>query len=88
MNGLLSFIPKASAEETMNFIYNCKVFQYGVGWGGFESLIINLTVGLTEEEAKNQDCPANLVRIHCGLEDHQTLIEDLSQALDKMKVQE
>ena len=85
-NGLISFVPKGTVEQVRQFMYDLKVFQFGVGWGGFESLVINITVGYTPEQAEAVDCPVNLVRIHCGLEDADSLIADLEQAFEKLKV--
>ncbi len=85
-NGLISIVPHGSTEQIQEFIYSCKLFQYGVSWGGFESLIHGNTVGLSEEQAAKVDCPANLVRIHVGLEDVDSLIADLDQALAKIEM--
>ena len=79
-NGLMSFVPEGKPEQIRKMIGNCKFFQYGVSWGGFESLIVDLTVGQKKEEAEKFDLPADLVRIHVGLENPETLISDLEQA--------
>lgn len=47
---------------------------------------IGNTVGLSEEQAAKVDCLANLVRIHVGLEDVDSLIVDLDQALAKIEM--
>ena len=54
------------------------MFQRGVSWGGFESLVT--PIGWSEE-AERYGVPKNLVRIHVGLEDADTLIKDLDAAL-------
>ena len=43
------------------------------------------TVGMSEEEAAALDVPTNLIRLHVGLEDVDTLIEDLEQAFEASK---
>ncbi len=79
--GLLSFVPKGSIKETQEIINACKLFQYGCSWGGFESLIIDAAVGLSEQESKEFGVPQNLIRLHVGLENKDSLIADLEQAL-------
>jgi cystathionine beta-lyase len=83
-NGLLSFVPKGSPEAIKRMISKCKLFQHGVSWGGFESLIVGISVGATAEAAASSDVPINLVRLHVGLEDAGSLIKDLEQALARL----
>ena len=85
LNGLISFVYDGSAEQAREFMYSLKMFQYGVSWGGFESLVAPGSVGLTDEEAAAIGMPANVVRIHVGLEDVDTLIADLEQAFEASK---
>lgn len=80
-NGLMSFVLDGSEEQVMKFVNSLHCFQRGVSWGGFESLVVPL--GWSEEAAK-YGMPKNLVRIHVGLEDADTLIADLDQALAKL----
>jgi cystathionine gamma-lyase len=84
-NGLLSFIPDAEPEGIRKMISKCRHFQYGVSWGGFESLIVGISVGMSEKDAASGDVPLNLVRLHVGLESADTLIADLEQALGYLK---
>ncbi len=79
--GLLSFVPKGGVKETYDIINACRLFQYGCSWGGFESLIIDAGVGLSEEESRDFGVPQNLIRLHVGLEHKDSLIADLEQAL-------
>ncbi len=85
LNGLISFVYNGSAEQAKEFMYSLKMFQYGVSWGGFESLVAPGSVGLTDEEAAAIGMPANVVRIHIGLEDVDTLMADLKQAFEASK---
>ena len=85
LNGLIGFVYDGSAEQAREFMYSLKMFQYGVSWGGFESLVAPGSVGLTDEEAAAIGMPANVVRIHVGLEDVDTLIADLEQAFEASK---
>ena len=77
-NGLISFVPNGSAEEVAAFMSRLHMFQRGVSWGGFESLVT--PIGWSEEAAR-YGVPQNLVRIHVGLEDVNSLIADLDAAL-------
>lgn len=83
-NGLLSFVLKGTARQAETFLDSLACFLRGCSWGGFESLASPFTVGTTEEYNQELDCPANLIRLHIGLEDVETLIADLEQAFEKM----
>lgn len=85
LNGLIGFVYDGTAEQAREFMYSLKMFQYGVSWGGFESLVAPGSVGLTDEEAASIGMPANVIRIHVGLEDVDTLIADLAQAFEASK---
>lgn len=84
-NGLLSFVVDGTAKEAEKFMDSLKYFLRGCSWGGFESLVSPFTVGTTEEYNNEIDCPANLIRLHIGIEDVDTLIADLDQAFKAMK---
>lgn len=83
--GLISFIYDGTAEQATKFIHSLKIFQHGVSWGGFESLVVSGSVGMSEEAAKAVGMPVNVVRIHAGLENVDTLIADLEQAFEESK---
>ena len=80
-NGLMSFVPKGTEEQVKKFTQSLHFFQNGSSWGCIESLCVQLG---NNDEARKAGQPDNLVRIHVGLEDPDTLIADLQQALDKM----
>lgn len=84
-NGLLSFVLKGTAQQAEGFLDSLTCFLKGCSWGGFESLASPFTVGTSEEYNRELDCPANLIRLHIGLEDVETLIGDLKQAFEKIK---
>lgn len=73
-NGLMSLVPKGSAEEAKKFVGRLHFFQNGCSWGGFESLALYLGGPVDK-----------LVRIHIGLENPDTLIADLDQALNRIE---
>jgi len=79
-NGLLSFVFDGTPQQAKKFIDSLHCFLNGCSWGGFESLAISFTVGADPESSKERECPVNLIRLHIGLEDVETLIADLEQA--------
>lgn len=85
-NGLMSFEIESEGddEKVYNFVRNLNIFQVGVSWGGFESLVCTPFMNGTLENAKEQGAQGReLVRIHCGLEGTENLIEDLDNAFKK-----
>ncbi len=78
--GLMSFELNASLEKTVKFCNSLSLFQKGVSWGGFESLVIMPCYKLTDEEAKDRHSSRNLVRLYCGLENADDMIQDLESA--------
>ena len=76
--GLLSFVPAGSWEEVVRFTSRLHCFQNGCSWGGFESLCIPLG---SDDASRAAGRPENLVRMHVGLENVDTLIADIEQAL-------
>lgn len=83
-NGLLSFVIDGEADRAERFIGSLQCFLKGCSWGGFESLVISFTVGAAQEYCNEIDCPPNLIRLHIGIENPETLIADLEQAFQKM----
>lgn len=75
-NGLLSLIIDGTKEQQNQFIQQLRVFQHGVSWGGFESLVADATVN-----KELPGVPSGVIRLHVGLENQETLIADLEQAL-------
>ena len=78
--GLMSFTLDATPEECNRFIRACRIFRNGCSWGGFESLMIGLTIGADEESLKRQHLPRNLIRIHVGQESVDAMKSDLEGA--------
>lgn len=79
--GLLSFVIDGTAEQAKQICDSLKIFKIGVSWGGFESLVMMPYLKNDEETSKIMRGPAHLIRIHCGLEGVDNLIEDLEEAL-------
>lgn len=82
-NGLLSFEFNGTKEQAEKFMDSLQCFLRGCSWGGFESLVVPFTVGTTPEYNEMIECPANLIRLHVGIENVETLIADLEQAFAK-----
>jgi cystathionine gamma-lyase len=83
-SGLLSFIPAGTDDQILAFVDSLKWFQTGCSWGGFESLVIPIGFGMDQETEERLGIPHGLVRISVGLENLNTLLEDLDQALAKL----
>lgn len=74
--GLLSFIPKVQEEARIaGFVESLRVFQLGVSWGGFESLVVPIHLQTIDWPE-----PRWIVRLFCGLESPADLVADLEQA--------
>jgi cystathionine beta-lyase/cystathionine gamma-synthase len=82
--GLLSIQLKASSvAEVEAFCNALKHFLMATSWGGYESLIFPLCA-LAASKSFENPLPWDMVRLYIGLEDPEILIQDLSNALDKM----
>jgi cystathionine beta-lyase/cystathionine gamma-synthase len=83
--GMISFELNHSAER---FIKYLSIPAYAPSLGGVESLIIlpakTSHAGLSDEERKKAGIEYNLIRLSVGIESTDDLIEDLSQAFDKL----
>ena len=79
--GLMTFEIKGSTEDAKKVVNSLKVFKIGVSWGGFESLACMPHMRQSEQMCDWLGGKQNLIRIHCGLEDVDALINDLEQAL-------
>lgn len=82
--GLMSLEIDGDAKATARFVDALKIFERGCSWGGFESLAIAYTYNWTEEQQAFLGVNQSVVRLHCGLEGADNLIEDLKQALEKV----
>lgn len=84
-SSLFSIILDGTGDEIMEFGKRLKYFYRAPSWGGFESLIA-LPGAYTEGKyPTTNEIPKGLVRLHIGLEDPDTIIEDLAQALAVLK---
>ena len=86
--GLLTFLVKdADWRQTADIIDAVQIPRIAPSLGGVESLIEQPLVisyfECTPEEREAYGIPDNMIRLSCGIEDSQDLIDDLRQALDR-----
>jgi cystathionine beta-lyase len=80
--GLFSFEPvDQSREGVLAFCDALQVFQRGISWGGFESLVVPLKTSPADYET-----PRWVIRLFCGLEGVNELKADISQAFERAGV--
>jgi O-acetylhomoserine (thiol)-lyase len=86
-SGLLSFELK-SFEEAIKVVDATKLYSLVVNIGDSKSIITHPASTthqqLSQEELEACGVPAGLIRISCGLEDIEDLIEDMEQALESI----
>ncbi|MBE5767150.1 MAG: PLP-dependent transferase [Clostridiales bacterium] len=80
--GLMSLQINGTPQQAQTFVNSLKVFREGVSWGGFESLVSGKTIGMPPERCIEEDVDTNVIRLHVGMENIDTLLKDLEQALD------
>jgi len=80
--GLFTIALRAnSVAEVERFCNSLKRFLLAVSWGGHESLVMPRCLGMAPD---SKEAGYNLVRFYVGLEDPQTLIDDIRQALQTL----
>lgn len=85
--GLVTFlVADADWKQTAAVVDRAKIARIGPSLGGVETLIeqplIMSYYNQTPENREKFGIPDNMIRLACGIENTQDLIEDLSQALD------
>jgi cystathionine beta-lyase/cystathionine gamma-synthase len=85
-SGLFSFEVR-SGVDIPRLCDELEYFHLGVSWGGHESLVVPALVARVQAAGPNSaldfGVPANMVRLHVGLEGTEVLWADLEQALAK-----
>lgn len=74
---MVSFLVKGSKEDAIKIAQRVKVFTNATSLGGTESLLEHRK----SVEGPDSPTPENLLRLSVGIEDVNSLIEDLKQAL-------
>lgn len=83
-SGVMSFVTKGTPEQNDRLLAKIKIFQKGVSWGGYDSLISGPGVHLTAEQSQESGMPVGLIRISVGLEHLDSLKEALDAALGEI----
>ena len=83
--GMITFFTRGGLEEARTFLENLKLFTLAESLGGVESLIehpaIMTHASIPAEIRRTIGIHDNLVRVSCGIENADDLIQDLDQAL-------
>lgn len=83
-SSVFSVVVKTQSDKGLyRFIDNLKLFAIGLSWGGYESLIIPVDLGIRIDRFIPM-FKGKLLRIHVGLEAPADLVLDLDNALKKM----
>ena len=83
--GLFTVVLKAdSISQIARFCESLKHFLMAVSWGGYESLILPRCASLDPLGFHLDDKEYRKIRFYIGLEDADTLITDIGQALEKL----
>jgi len=81
---IFSFVPKGKTEnDAVAFINALNLFGIGFSYGGYESLAIHCGPQIQRQTYKT-DFGGPLIRLACGIENTQDLIDDVTQALAKI----
>lgn len=87
-SGMVAACIGGGAEAVAAFASNLKLFKLAESLGGVESLLSHSATmthaPLTPEQQEAMGIVGGLVRLSVGIEDTADLLEDLSQALDKV----
>jgi len=86
-SGLLSFKPRGTYESRKEMFKSFKHFVSAPSWGGYDSLVYDLGGLNPPNEGSLQTADGGVVRVSCGLEDINTLIADMEQALSRLKAE-
>ena len=86
--GLVTFqVTDADWRQTADVVDAVRIPRIGPSLGGVESLIEQPLVisyhDFTVEQRRALGITDNMIRISCGIEDHEDLVADLAQALEK-----
>ena len=86
---IISCYLKADSEQINKFLTSLEIFKLAVSLGAVESLIcapaLMTHASVPQSVRESVGITNNLIRISVGIEDPEDLIEDLSQALNKIE---
>ena len=86
-SGLLGLMIKSKSKNSVyRFVNSLELFGIGYSWGGYSSLAVyNDPAEMGERRFFKLEKNHHLIRLHIGLEDTNDLINDLKNALRKVK---
>jgi cystathionine beta-lyase/cystathionine gamma-synthase len=83
-SGLFSVrLKEVEPEKAELFVNSLRQFIIGVSWGGHESLVFP-AISFDQQRTK-EGYTGNLIRFYIGLDEPESLIEDLGQAFNKIR---
>lgn len=82
--GLLSFSPRGSYASRAEMVRRLQVFKKAPSWGGYDSLVCPLGALEPPTEETHLAHDGGVIRLYVGLENIETLLEDLEQALEAL----
>lgn len=83
--GLMSIeLDVENYNQIETFCNSLKYFLMATSWGGYESLVFPICAFSKDKESHQSHLPWNLIRLYIGLENAETLIYDLDQALERV----
>jgi len=86
--GMVCFEVKGGLESATRVIDGLKIFINATSLGGVESLaslpVLTSHFGFEEEELERADVTPGMIRLSCGIEDGDDLVEDLRQGLERL----
>jgi methionine-gamma-lyase len=85
--GMVCFEVKGGLDSAAAVVDGFELFANATSLGGVESLacipVLTSHYGFEESELKRADVSPGMIRLSCGIEDGDDLIEDLKQSLEK-----
>ena len=69
-------------QATEKFCNTLKRFKLGCSWGGFESLAFPAVTTMSSLNYDKPNTLVNRIRLYIGMESSESLIEDLTNALN------
>jgi len=86
--GVVSFVIKGGRAEALLFMKSLKLIAIETHVADARSCCLNPATSthrqLTDEQLKAAGIPAGLIRVSCGIENKDDLIEDIKQALERI----
>jgi cystathionine beta-lyase/cystathionine gamma-synthase len=80
--GLLSFeLETEDITKVDKFCNSLKYFLLACSWGSYESLCFPTAALITSSNYQKNSFNKSLIRVYCGLEEPENLIDDLNQAI-------